>query len=266
MSKEPTKVHLAKQLSDITGTPYSRYMSWPKYDIWDRLEVAEDEEDWSESSDSGYVIKATKKELIDELASLTGSPKNRYKKWSKEELSQRVTAINDGEVWNISAGPTITATKKKLIDELANITGSPKNAYKDWSKKELLQRIYASTDEDWGMAAPSETKKSLVDELARLTGSTKSSYKDWSKAELTQRLMAIGHEDWGKAGPVTGKKKVKISSRSRAKKIRSKKKSSKKKKSCEPYQQRVNGRCVNKPCGDGKIRDRVTKRCRKKKR
>ena len=114
----------------------------------------------------------------------------------------------------------------------------------------------------------SPTKKSYVDELARLTGRTKSYYNSWSKHELKQRLYATEEEHWS---PKHGKhvwlstppKRRKSRKRSRK---RSRKKRSKKKVPCKTHQERnERGRCVNKPCKPGKIRDKVTKRCRKKK-
>jgi len=117
----------------------------------------------------------------------------------------------------------------------------------------------------------SPTKKYYVDELARITGRTKKYYNSWSKPELEQRLYATKDEHWtpkhGKhvwlsTPPKRSRKRSRRKSRSRRRK-RSNKKTYKTE--CKSYQTRVNGRCRNKPCKGDKIRDQVTKRCRKKK-
>ena len=117
----------------------------------------------------------------------------------------------------------------------------------------------------------SPTKKHYVDELARLTGRTKKYYNSWPKPELAQRLDAAQDERWipkhGKHVWVsTPPKRSRRISRKRSR--RSSRKHSKKKTyktECKSYQTRVNGRCRNKPCKKDKIRDNITKKCRKKK-
>jgi hypothetical protein len=114
----------------------------------------------------------------------------------------------------------------------------------------------------------SPTKKYYVDNLSRFTGRKKSVYNSLSKEELKQRMKAVAKEHcmsehgtnlWLRTPP-------KCSGSRRTSRRRSRKKSSKTKKPCKSYQRRnENGRCANKPCKEGKIRDKVSKKCRKKK-
>ena len=109
------------------------------------------------------------------------------------------------------------------------------------------------------------TKKDLIDEVVRYTGRPKARYKDWEKEALMQRLEAL-HDSGARplkekvvkmATPIH-KKSRRLSRRRRSR--------SKAKVKCKSYQVRnSSGRCVNKPCKNGKIRDRKTKKCRKKK-
>jgi hypothetical protein len=139
--------------------------------------------------------------------------------------------------------------------------------------------------------SPSPTKKSYVDTLSHITGRTKKFYSEWTKSELKERLHATEYENWS---PIHGKhvwsprkrvspkrvsrkrvsrkrvsrKRVsrKRVSRKRVSRKRVSRKRSTSKVSCKSYQKRnENGRCVNKECKDGKIRDRITKKCRNKK-
>lgn len=181
-------------------------------------------------------------------------------------------------------------TKEMLAVELSRYTGLSKSHYIKNMKKDQIEasleevhrqglhpkkgkHVYIGTPKKLRSRRRSRrstpvrgpTKKDLIDEVVRHTGRPKARYKDWEKEALLQRLEAL--RDSG-ARPLKGKvvklgTPLRKKSRRRSRKRRS---SSKAKVQCKSYQVRnSNGRCVNKPCKNGKIRDRKTKKCRKKK-
>ena len=246
----------------------------------------------------------TKTELVDELARLTNEPKVTFKGKSKEKLiillhethkrknyPKRGKHVSFGQ-HHVTYGSPVR--KKRYSGRARRSSLRPKRSYRTRiSSPRRRNSRRGSRSRSRSRRVRSPTKKYYVDELARITGRTKKYYNSWSKPELEQRLYATKDEHWtpkhGKhvwlsTPPKRSRKRSRRSPkrskhvyigtppkrrrRSRRKsRSRRRKRSNKKtyKTECKSYQTRVNGICRNKPCKGDKIRDQVTKRCRKKK-
>ena len=230
-------------MSKLTGHKKTYYSDWNKEEL----------------------VNTIKAELVIELSHLTG-PGNKYASWTREEL--------------------VNSIKVELAKELENLTGQSSKFYSTWSRDELTELYKSLVGETRSPQHVTDVinarskkpaskrsksmkrsessngllKKDLVDELSKLTGQTKKFYNSWSKDELIQRLEAAKDENWN-----SEKSAPKRMSRPSRRSSRRSRRTAGSKSPCKPYQNRVNGRCVNKPCKEGKIRDRITKRCRNKK-
>lgn len=191
--------------------------------------------------------KPTKAMLAEELSRYTGLSKSHYiKSMKKDQIEAALEEVHRQGLRPKKGKHVYFGTPKRRSSKLRSRRGS-----KIRSRRSTPVKV--------------PTKKDLIDEVVRYTGRPKARYKDWEKVALMQRLEAL--RDSG-ARPLKGKV-VKLGTPIRKKSIRRSRRrrsSSKAKVQCKSYQVRNSrGRCVNKPCKNGKIRDRKTKKCRNKK-
>jgi hypothetical protein len=244
--------------------------------------------------------KPTKEKLAAELSRYTGLSKSHYiKNMKKDQIEAALDEVNrqglrpkkGKHVYLLNTPirssrrrrsrgtPVKGPSKKYLIDEIVRYTGRPKARYKDWEKRALMQRLEELHDsgtrplrgkvvkikyprQSTRSRSRGLTKKDLIDDIVRYTGRPKVIYNKWEKEAIEQRLYAL--KDSG-ARPLRGKV-VKLGTPRRKSRSRRSRSKSTTKVQCKSYQVRnERGRCVNKPCKPGRIRDRETKKCRKKK-
>ena len=175
------------------------------------------------------------------------SPRTKISSWKRAYASPRRRNSRRGSRSRSRSRRVRSPTKKYYVDELARITGRTKKYYNSWSKPELEQRLYATKDEHW---TPKHGKHVWLS-----TPPKRSRKRSRRRSPKRSKHVYIGT-------PPKRRRRSRRKSRSRRRK-RSNKKTYKTE--CKSYQTRVNGICRNKPCKGDKIRDQVTKRCRKKK-
>jgi hypothetical protein len=94
--------------------------------------------------------KKGRHEMISILANLTGRNKQEFIRWSNAELQQRIEAL--GEEQNMEELGEEQNIEEKGLYELrelvSNMTGRPVSVYKDWSKRELEERLEAEDVEN----------------------------------------------------------------------------------------------------------------------
>jgi hypothetical protein len=123
--------------------------------------------------------KKSKAKLIKQLAAK--EKKKQEEELSAEELRERASLI----------GPKALKAKdrEEMIEALSSWLDRNPSYFKDWSNKELRQRLEALRE--WQQEAGEQNRLNLIEELASLTGRHKSFYNDWSIKELRQRLQAL---------------------------------------------------------------------------
>ena len=198
-------------------------------------------------------MMSTKKELAKKLASvLDKSTTAILKEYKKDQIIRRLEKAHKKGL--ISKHVYLETPKRKRSKRMSNYSSGSRGS----SKKE-------------GVYVVKLTKDELARELAKIRPESKSVLvKKYSRDQLERRL-----KDAQKKGKIpkhvylsTPKKSPKReSSRSKSSGSKSRRKSTRVSRvPCKSYQIRnENGRCVNKPCKEGKIRDKLTKKCRSKK-
>jgi hypothetical protein len=205
----------------------------------------------------GYVVNLTKDELAIYLAQIRPESKSALiKKYSRDQLQRRVSAAQkQGKL-----------SKHVLFGTPSKKSPSKKSSSKSPSKKSPSKKS----------SSKSPSKKSSSKSPSKKSRS-KSRSKSPSKKSRRSQEPCKSYQTRNERGRCVNKPCKDGEIRDRVtKECRSKKgalKSSRKSRSirksrvdCKSYQTRnERGRCVNKPCKDGKIRDKVTNKCRKKK-
>jgi hypothetical protein len=195
-------------------------------------------------------------------------PKKSYRNvisYSPKKYKSRRKIIIDTKIRSPSPN------KESYVDTLSHITGGTKKFYSEWTKSELKERLHSMEYENW---SPIHGKHVWSPRKRRSRKRSPSKRK--SRKRLQSNRRSPSKKRSRKRSPSKRKSRKRSPSKRRSRKRspskrRSRKRSPSKRRStskvgCKSYQKRnENGRCVNNECKDGKIRDRITKKCRHKK-
>ena len=196
--------------------------------------------------------------------------KHVYIKTPKKSSQRKSISHSSGE-YNHKDGYTLELTKEELAIQLAKIRPESKTSLiKKYTKDQLhkyvidAQKKGTLTKHHIYFSTPTK-KKSTSKSRSKSTSKSRSKSRSTCKSYQTRNEKGRCVNKPCKDGQIRDR----VTKECRSKKTHSIRVSRSRKKSavsCKSYQTRnEKGRCVNKPCKDGQIRDRVTKECRKKK-